>query len=51
MSTFPQKIPHLAAGDFDYSSTKLAAGSTELTSSGGDEEGGVGEDVANGEVS
>jgi hypothetical protein len=46
-----QKIPHQVAGDFDYSSTKLVGGSTELTSSGGDEEGGVGQDIANGEVS
>jgi len=46
-----QKIPHQVAGDFDYSSTKLVGGSTELTSSGGDEEGGVGQDIADGEVS
>ena len=45
-----QKIPHLAAGDFYYLSTKLAA-LTELTSSRSNQECGVSYDVANSEVS
>ncbi|AFZ24022.1 hypothetical protein Cylst_1751 [Cylindrospermum stagnale PCC 7417] len=47
----PKKIPHLTAGDFNYSPTKLVAGSTELPSSGGNQERRVGDDVANSEVS
>lgn len=46
-----KKIPHLAAGDFYYLSTKLAAELTELTSSRSNQECGVSYDVANSEVS
>jgi hypothetical protein len=46
-----QKIPRLKVGDFDYLPTKLVARLTELTSSRGDEEGCIGEDIANSEVS
>ncbi|MHC5819623.1 MAG: hypothetical protein ACYT04_28050 [Nostoc sp.] len=46
-----KKIPHLAAGDFYYLSTKLAAELTELTSSRSNQERGVSHDVANSEVS
>ena len=45
-----QKIPHLQAGDLNYLPTKLVARLTELTSSRGDQERGVREDIANSKV-
>ncbi len=47
-----QKIPHLAAGDFliTYNQLIQLTTLTELTSSRGDQERGVGEDIANSKV-
>ncbi len=45
------KNPPPYGGGFYYLPTKLAAKLTELTSSGGDKESGIGDDIANGEVS
>ncbi len=46
-----KKSPTLRQGIFDYFPTKLAARSTELTSSRSNEESCIGDDVADGEVS
>ncbi len=48
---FTTKNPPPYGRGFYYSSTKLVAELTELTSSGGNQERRIGEDIANGEVS